>query len=85
MPIVRFSENSHNIMGTMGAQNKEQMDKIDVEDYWAKWLDFKEQHKIKMMDNNVEALVGSSVRSESASAPRSLELGKSYSAVGLNK
>lgn len=48
MPMIRFSQNSHNILGRVATSGKDQQaEKIDVEDYWAKWLELKQKANIK--------------------------------------
>lgn len=82
MPIVRFSQNSHNIMGRVAAHGKDpQADRIDVEDYWAKWLELKQKANVKTNEQNADVLSRSSLKSDSAGPQRSLALRKSPSAA----
>ena len=73
MPFMRFSQNSHNILSGQAAQES----KLDVEDYWAKWLEFKQRNRIKDLYKTADAVSAKSLRSDSQSQSVSYKSKKS--------
>lgn len=43
VPAIRSSHNSQNMQGRPSAVSRE-LERVDVDDYWAKWLEFKENN-----------------------------------------